>query len=230
MELELHDYQFSILKTLLFKPGSRFSELNIVDVTSDHFNFHIKKLINDGLIIKKEGKYYLTVEGKEFAGRMDTDKLKLEKQGRITVALHAVRNIGGETQYLIHHRLKEPFFGWYGSHSGKIHWGETPQEAASRELFEETGLTGDLTLKGIVHHCDYDKEGNLLDDKYFWVFRADNILGELKVKVEEGENIWMTKKEYKKLKHVFATFEDMETIMNSKNLVFQNKDRVVDSF
>ena len=36
---ELHEYQFSILRTLLFKPGARFSELNKVGISSDHFNF-----------------------------------------------------------------------------------------------------------------------------------------------------------------------------------------------
>ncbi len=230
MELELHDYQYSILKTLLFNPGSRFSELNKVDVTSDHFNFHVKKLVESGLITKKEGKYFLTIEGKEFAGRMDTDKLKLDKQAKMVVALHAVRQIDGVTQYLIHHRLKEPFYGWYGSHSGKIHWSETPEEAAAREFFEESGLTGDLTLKGIVHHRDYDKEGRLLDDKFFWVFRVDNTTGELKTRVDEGENRWMTEREIRKLNHLFASFDEMVEVINGDNLVFFNRDRTVDSY
>jgi len=230
MELELHDYQYSILKTLLFNPGSRFSELNKVDVTSDHFNFHVKKLIENGLIIKKEGKYFLTTEGKEFAGRMDTDKLKLEKQAKTVVALHAVRRINGITQYLIHHRLKEPFYGWYGSHSGKIHWGETPEEAATREFFEESGLSGDLTLKGIVHHRDYDKEGKLLDDKFLWVFRVDNTTGDLKTKVEEGENFWMSESEIQKIDHLFASFDEMVEVINGNRLVSFNRDRIVDSY
>lgn len=230
MELELHDYQYSILKTLLFNPGSRFSELNKVDVTSDHFNFHVKKLIKSGLISKNGGRYFLTIEGKEFAGRMDTDKLKLEKQAKTVVALHAVRQINGVTQYLIHHRLKEPFYGWYGSHSGKIHWGETPEEAAAREFFEESGLSGDLILKGIVHHRDYDKEGRLLDDKFFWVFRVDNTTGDLKSKVEEGENVWMSESEIRKIDHLFASFDEMVEVINGKSLVFFNRDRTVDSY
>jgi 8-oxo-dGTP pyrophosphatase MutT (NUDIX family) len=230
MELELHDYQYSILKTLLFNPGSRFSELNKVDVTSDHFNFHVKKLIESGLILKKGGKYFLTAEGKEFAGRMDTDKLRLEKQAKTCVALHAVRETNGEVQYLIHHRLKEPFYGWYGSHSGKIHWGETPEEAAAREFFEESGLTGDFTLKGIVHHRDYDRDGRLLDDKFMWVFRVENTKGDLKTKVEEGENIWMSESEIRKTDRLFASYDEMVEVIDGKNLVFINRDRTVDSY
>lgn len=60
------------------------------------------------------------------------------------VALHAVRTNKGKREILIHQRLKEPFYGWYGSHSGKIRWGETPIECAKREFEEETGLIGDL--------------------------------------------------------------------------------------
>ena len=230
MELELHDYQFSILKILLFCPGSRFCELNKVDVTSDHFNFHVQKLVKLGLIAKTGRKYYLTIEGKEFAGRIDTDLLKLEKQAKVAVAIHAIRENNGVTEYLIHHRLKEPFYGWYGSHSGKIHWGETPEEAAAREFFEESGLTGELTLKGVIHHRDYDKEGRLLDDKFLWVYRVDNTQGELRERVEEGENIWMTEKEIRKIKYVFASFDEMVKVINGKKVAVLNRDRIVDSY
>ena len=230
MKTEIHDFQMSILRTLLFRPGAHFSELNKVDVTSDHFNFHIKKLIEDGLIIKKDKGYFLTIEGKKFAGKIDTDTLKVEKQAKISVAMHAVREVDGERQYLIHHRLKEPFFGWYGSHSGKVHWGETTEEAARREFFEEAGLNGDFTLKGIVHCRDYDKDGNLLDEKFIWVYRVDNVVGEMREKVEEGENIWMTEKEYRQLKNTFADFEEMEKMVENKQLTFSNRERVVEGF
>jgi ADP-ribose pyrophosphatase YjhB (NUDIX family) len=230
VEPELHDYQLSILKTLLFNPGSRFSELNTVNVTSDHFNFHIQKLIVKGLINKSAGKYFLTPKGKEFAGRMDTDRLKLAKQAKASVALHAVRRVKGVTQYLIHRRLKEPFYGWSGSHSGKINWGETPEAAASREFFEKSGLTGKFCLKGIVHHRDFDPDGRLLDDKLIWVFKVTAAHGELKAKVEEGENFWLAESEIRKIDHLFASFDEMTEVIYGKKLVFFNRDRTVDSY
>jgi hypothetical protein len=125
-EIRIHDFQISILRELLFKPGARFRDLKKVDVTNDHFSFHVNHLLKEGLIEKINAKYFLTTEGKEFANRMDTDSLKIEKQGKLTIAVHAVRVQKGVKQYLIHQRLKEPFFGWYGSHSGKIRWGENP--------------------------------------------------------------------------------------------------------
>jgi 8-oxo-dGTP pyrophosphatase MutT (NUDIX family) len=230
MELKIHDFQASILRTLLFNPGSRFRDLNKVGVTNDHFTFHLNHLVTEGLISKENGKYSLTVEGKEFANRMDTDSLKLEKQAKLGVAIHAIRQNKGKTEYLVHHRLKEPFFGWYGSHSGKIRWGESPMETAKREFMEETGMTGDFTLKGIIHYNHFFKDGKLLEDKFFWVFRVYNVKGELKEKVEEGENIWMTKKEYKKLKNVFGTYEEMIQFTNSKCFLYVERQRFVDSY
>lgn len=230
MELKIHEFQISVLRELLFRPGARFRDLNKVGVTNDHFTFHLNHLVKENLVAKKDGVYYLTDEGKEFANRMDTDALKLERQAKLGIAIHAVRQRNGKTEYLVHHRLKEPFYGWYGSHSGKIRWGETPLATAKREFLEESGLTGKFTLKGIVHYHHFHKDGRLLEDKYFWVYRVDNVKGELKKKVPEGENIWLTESEYKKLKNVFATVKEVKEMTNSKKLVYIDRVRFVESY
>lgn len=230
MELKIHDFQISILRELLFKPGARFRDLKTVDVTNDHFTFHVNRLIQEGLIAKSAGKYSLTQQGKEFANRMDTDSLQLERQAKLAVALHAIRAKNGVTQYLVHHRLKEPFYGWYGSHSGKIRWGETPLDAARREFLEETGLAGDFVHKGIVNYHHFHKNGQLLEDKYFWVYKIENTKGELKATVPEGENLWMTEKQYRALKNVFATFDETAEVLNSPALVYQERPRFVDTY
>lgn len=229
-DLKIHDFQISILRELLFHPGARFRDLKKVDVTNDHFTFHVNHLLKEGLIEKKDGKYYLTDDGKEFANRMDTDALKLERQAKLAIAIHAVREKNGETEYLVHRRLKEPFYGWYGSHSGKIRWGETPLECAKREFLEETGLTGDFTLKSIAHYHHIHKDGRFLEDKYFWVYFVTNVKGNFKAKVPEGENIWMTEKEIRKLKNTFATFDEMMEEYNSPTLLYLDRIRVVDSY
>jgi 8-oxo-dGTP pyrophosphatase MutT (NUDIX family) len=230
MEIKIHEFQLSILRELLFKPEAKFSDLNKVDITNDHFTFHINHLIKEGLITKKDGKYSLTDEGKEFANRMDTDSLQLEKQAKLCIAIHAVRVNERKTEYLVHHRLKEPFYGWYGSHSGKIRWGENPLLCAKREFLEETGLSGDFSLKEIVHYHHFHKDGRLLEDKYFWVFRVDNVKGDFREKVPEGENIWMTEREYRKLKNVFATVDEVVNACNNEKFTYIDRIRIVDSY
>lgn len=230
MEIKIHEFQIAILKHLLFKPESRFSDLNEFDITNDHFTFHIKHLLNEGLIVKKDGRYSLSDNGKEFANRMDTDSLKLERQAKLCVAIHAIRKRKGTIEYLVHKRLKEPFYGWYGNHSGKIRWGETPLDCAKREFLEETGLTGNFKHKGIVHYHHIHKDGRFLEDKYFWIYRVDNAIGNLKAKVPEGENIWMAEKEYRKLKNVFATVDEIVEAVNSKKLFYIDRVRIVNTY
>lgn len=230
MEIKIHDYQISILKELLFKPNARFRDLKKVDIENDHFSKHLNHLLSEGLIIKNNGKYSLSDTGKEFANQMDTDSLKIEKQAKVAVALHAVRIVNGETEYLIHQRLKEPFYGWYGSHSGKIRWGETPEECAKREFSEETGLIGKFRLKGIIHYHHFHTDKRLLEDKYFWVFKITDTKGELIKDVPEGKNIWMTEKEYRKLKNVFGTFDEMIEVIDSKKLIYIDRIKFVDSY
>jgi len=230
MELEIHEYQSSILRELLFKPKAKFSDLNKKDISSDLFTFHLNKLVKDGLVVKESGAYTLSTEGKEFANRMDTDSLRQEKQGKIAVALHAIRKRNGKTEMLVHQRLKEPFYGWYGSHTGKIRWGENPLEAAKREFLEETGLTGDFVHKGITHIFHVHKDGRFLEDKYFWVYRIENVKGELKEEIEEGKNIWMDEKKFRKLKNTFANYDEIVEVIDSKKLVYLERKWIVDSY
>lgn len=230
MELQIHDVQISILRELLFKPEARFSELNVLHLPNDHFTFHLHRLVDEGLVIKKGTRYELTTPGKEFAGRMDTANLKLERQAKIGVALHPIKVVKGKIFHLVHKRLKNPFYGWYGSHSGKIRWGETPLECARRELLEETGLSGSFHLKSIEHYFHVHEDGRFLEDKYFWVFKVDNLKGKLISKTEEGENIWMSENQYRKLKHVFAAFDEVDKRMKSKSLEYLDRTEIVDEY
>lgn len=241
MEQKLHEYQMSILKELLFNPESRFSKLNKINIPNEHFSFHINRLLAEELIIKENGKYSLSIKGKEFANRMDTESLVLERQGKLCIAIHAVRINKGVTEYLMQKRLKEPMYGWYGSHSGKIRWGETPLECAKREFLEETGLSGEFTLKGIVHYhvrlAKTDENGtqtstelSVLEDKYFWVYKVENTSGILIEKIDGGENMWMTEKEFRKLPNVFESMDNIKSVLDSNEMVYIDRMSVVDKY
>ena len=153
-------------------------------------------------LVEKIGKgYKLTNFGKEFANRFDTDSQKVtyEKQAKISVLPCGVKKEGGVVKYLIQQRLKQPFYGYHGFMSGKVRLGEVPPETVRREFKEETGLTGDFSLKGILHKMDYSPEGNLLEDKYFFVFRVNRIQGELIENFDGGRNLWLSQKEIRQL-------------------------------
>lgn len=194
-EVNLHQAQTKILRELLFSTGAGYAELQKpTGLTSDHFNFHIKKLVEMGYVEKlSRGKYQLAPRGKEYANRLDTDENTIERQPKVAVILAIEKQEGGKQYFLFQERLKNPYFGFWGFPTGKIRWGETILETAARELLEETGLEADYRYTGVYHEQVYQKEtGEQLEDKIFHVIHCTNPRGRLTVKFEGGRNKWMT--------------------------------------
>lgn len=224
----MHPVQSDILLVLLFKPEAKFSELNRSGITNDHFTFHIKRLVGLGLIEKtKRGTYSLTTSGKEFANRFDTESVVLERQAKIGVLIGCVIQKKKRAEYLVQQRLKQPYYGFHGFITGKVRWGETLNEAALRELEEETGLNGKFRLVGVKHKMDYSREGGMLEDKYFFVYKVTNIKGNLKEKFEGGKNKWLTEREINNLPDLFVDVEEtVEMLKKDKFNFSENKYRV----
>lgn len=215
----VHPAQTSILRELLFKKEAGYTVLQKpTGLTSDHFNFHIKRLVEIGLVEKvRSGLYRLTPRGKEYANKLDTDRNTLELQPKAAVLLAITRQHDGVTEYLFQERLKHPYYGYWGFSGGKIRWGETVIQCAARELKEETGLTAEHQLAGIYHEHSYQKEtGEQLEDKLFFVIRCTNVSGRLIEQFEGGRNVWMSVEEIK-TKTVFSSFQTELDVAEGKH-------------
>ena len=210
---QLHEVQIKILRELLFKPVARFSDLNVTDLTNDHFTFHIKRLVELGLVEKLNEQYTLSKSGKEYANRLDTDQLKLERQAKVSLAIICV----DQSRILMQQRLKQPYYGYYGVVTGKVRWGETVLETAGRELAEETGLSAKLEVTGVEHKMDYDQAGKLLEDKFFFLIKAVKPIGKLIENFEGGRNIWFSEKEVQKLPDLFDDMLDLIRMVQGDN-------------
>jgi len=211
VNIKLHFYQKEIINKLTLKPGLRFNELIIENLESEHMNYHLKQLINMGLVAKKNSKYDLTDSGKDYSNLMDSETELIEKQPKTSIVINGVRNNKkGEIEHLLIKRLKQPYYGKVGRITGKVRFGETLKEAAERELYEETGLKAkSLVLENVYHKLRKRKSGEWVQDVIFYVFFCKGFSGKLITKNPIQENFWSTKKEFEKRKDV-DVFDDFE--------------------
>ena len=226
----LHRIQMLILRELLFKPSSTFTDLNISGLSNDHFSYHIRTLVKIDFVLKGDNGYSLTLRGKEFANRMDTDSNKVERQPKISVLIIPEKKLKGKTQYLIQTRTKEPYFGYSGFMTGKIRYGEKVFEAATRELEEEMGLEADFEYSYILHEMVYDKTGKMLEDKFFHVLGAANIRGQLKKETPDGKNSWISGAGFKKMTPKFHNEDEILDWYKSDDKTFKEKSYVIEGF
>lgn len=216
-EPNAHAAQVAILRHLLFKPHAVFSELQkATDLASDHFNFHIKKLIEEGFVEKGDKVYKLSHKGKEYANRMDTDENEIEKQPKVSVAITLERKgVNGEREFLFQQRKKNPYYDFWGRMGGKVRWGESVIEAAERELKEETGLEAEFEYRLLYHKRDFNKvTGKLLEDKIFLCVYATEFTGELIEEFEGGINKWMTTEEFHQVPKRFTSVDEFMELMD----------------
>lgn len=193
-EAKIHEAQTKILRELLFLPATNFAGLQKVSgLDSDHVKFHIKRLVELGYVDKVEGGYQLSIKGKEYANKLDTDAGVIERQPKVAVLLVIERERNGRKEYLLQQRLKHPYFGFWGAPTGKVRWAESIAEAASRELHEETGLIGEFVHRGVYHErVRHDETDEIVEDKIFHLMFCDELSGELVEQYEGGKNAWRT--------------------------------------
>lgn len=224
-EANAHEAQLAILRHLLFVPSARYAELQKkTDLTSDHFTFHIKQLMSAGYVDKADGVYRLSPKGKEYANRLDTDEHEIERQPKVSVALLIERNRDGKREFLFQQRLKNPYYGFWGRLGGKVRWGESFEEAAARELLEETGLTAKFSFKMLYRKRDYRHEDDeLLEDKIFVIMHTDDVSGDLMVDYEGGHNAWMTQEEFLRTDKRFESAHEFVELVD-KGVTYHERD------
>jgi 8-oxo-dGTP pyrophosphatase MutT (NUDIX family) len=205
-ESSIHKAQTIILRELLFIPAAKFTVLQkATSLESDHVKFHLARLVDLGYISKSDSGYTLTIKGKEYANKLDTDKNEIERQPKSAVIL-VIENKEGH--FLFQERIKHPYYGFWGFPGGKIRWGETILQAGARELYEETGLVASLIYKGVYHEHVVSEDGTIIEDKIFHIIHADSPKGTLIESFEGGHNEWSS---YENIFIKGPTYKSIET-------------------
>lgn len=227
---DIHPSQIKILRHLLFVPEASFSELKRqTKLDSDLFNFHLKKLVAAGFVEKTtEGYYRLTSTGKTFANRMDSDLHEFGDQAKLSVVIVVEDDQGRQ---LYQQRLKQPYYGFWGHPTTKVHHGETLLDAAERGLYDEAKLRANLTVLGVFHKLDYDQTSNeLLEDKYLYLVHGTHPTGTLAPELEGHRNEWLSSAEVATKEKIFGSPEETDKLIQTgKQFVIEKKYHYLES-
>ncbi len=217
IELKLHYYQKALIKELtLTKTGRRFNQLIIEGLESEHMNYHLKRLMEIGFVTKSGDDYILTDTGKDYSNLLDDALQATEKQPKTSVIIWGVRkNSKGEVEHLLNRRLRQPYYGKVGRITGKVLFGEALEEAAARELYEETGLTAKhFTLEKVYRKMRKREDvlpaqaGVFVQDVFFYIFFVTEFEGTLIERTPFQENFWATKEEVLGNKNIYDVYDD----------------------
>ena len=120
-------------------------------------------------------------------------------EGRESMKLTTLCYIEKGGSYLMLHRVRkeqdENKDKWIGV-GGKFEADEAPEECMLREVYEETGLT----LTGYRFRAIITFVSDQWETEYMHLFTADRYEGELTPFCEEGELVWVPKREVPKLR------------------------------
>lgn len=207
----LSPYQLQIIRKLTLRKTINFNRLHIKEIPSDHFNYHLKKLIKKRLVRKnKTGLYELTLDGKVLASRMGKFPdlgIKHQTKTHLVPICHRIHN--KQEQFLIRQRKKNPYFNYFELPSMKADMKVSFYDNLKEKMQRETGFSGTPKVK-LIRHILVKMKGKkeIIEDKVFYFFVIENLKGILLKNDDEGINFWMTldmlKRKEKKFPHILS--------------------------
>ncbi|PIN74363.1 hypothetical protein COV20_00370 [Candidatus Woesearchaeota archaeon CG10_big_fil_rev_8_21_14_0_10_45_16] len=209
-----------ILISLMYRPGMTFNELWNKKGRSNRFAYHVKKLQESNLIKKDDqGKYKLTTKGKKRVAYLESltgDRCELP-----IVAVIILVTDGDKV--LLYERAKEPFYGYWGAHGGKLRSTNYILEQARESIKKETGLECDLELKGLFSAKTYADDDIFYGHQLF-VLKGSNPRGKLLKSTKKGTHRWVKKDEVSKLR-ILPNIPHLIKIIDSERFRWIEADR-----
>lgn len=164
----MHWIQRHIVNLLMRHETLRFSDLRADGVESNLFQYHLRHVIRKKLVEKTDTGYQLAPKGLYYADRYSSE-LKGERPQPKIITIAVVKNSQG--QVLLQQKQRQPWLGDYHLPAGKIHTGEGTSSAATRELYEKTGIALNSDMKfRTVAHVRILRAGELISDYFGFVF------------------------------------------------------------
>lgn len=187
-----HHIQQTIVHTLAFSDGMRFSELKPDHLENKAFDYHLKKVIAAKLVAKDgDGFYRLTSEGKRVG------KGALKQQSHLidraySLLLLAIRR-ESDGAWLLYRRQSHPLRGLIGFMQAQPVANASTHKAATQECFDATGLTVDFSVHGHGYFSVY-RNDQLESFIHFTLLLAENVVD--KLPSDSREYYWDTQPDF----------------------------------
>ena len=140
-----HYIQRDILRSLSHVESLRFSTLKPAGLESNLFMYHLKQLLQQGLVIKEGQGYRLSTDGLRHVARVTRTNLDPRVLPSL-ISLLVIKNAYGE--YAMHTRPAQPFLGYLTFPGGMLRFNEELEEHIDLQLQEKIGCHVPLTLRG----------------------------------------------------------------------------------
>lgn len=119
-----------------------------------------------------------------------------------------------EGRAVIVKRGKEPSKGLWALPGGRQEIGETLEQAARRELAEETALiAGELRLIQLIEPMRRGEDGAVISHYVLGVFLAEKITGILKAGDDAAEACWVSRSELSRFEFTGTSLEILEAYL-----------------
>jgi CRISPR/Cas system-associated protein endoribonuclease Cas2 len=146
----MHYIQKYILDKLMFSEFLRNRDMRPPNTESNLYQYHLKRLIDSGYVMRSDSGYTLSAKGLQYADKHSSDLKDQRPQPKLVTILRLEDQYG---DVLLVKKSKQPYIGLYNLPSGKIHEGESLSVAGERELIEKVGIQSKVMLEnvGSVH-------------------------------------------------------------------------------
>lgn len=172
-----HHVQRSIVYRLAFSSGLRFSELKPDGIENKLFDYHLKKVIAAGYVVKDaDGLYSLSATGRKLGLNALQNGQALVDQA-YSILILAVRR-AEDKAWLLTRRKAHPLLGRVGFIRALPEAGVSVTDSAARFLLENTGLTASFSVLGGGLFTVYDQD-NLESFTNFTFLVSNDAVGEL---------------------------------------------------
>jgi hypothetical protein len=229
-ESSLNSIQAAILRRLFQQEYMRFSELNTDNVPSDQFPYHLRQLVKQNVINKTDdGRYCLSNQGKGRAIMLSTRRDSFIAQAFVAVRVVLKKEVQGKDTFYSKSvsscRIKEPTVHREIRFCSEKMLVRLPFVQCTHKL--DTACM--VEFKGIRHIKDVFK-GEIMQDKFFFVFAATNPRGDMLPAGPTGRNVWLTLDELKNTRHSIQGGLDIISLSQSEQLSFKENTYDVSSY